>query len=155
MPQTIKKKSNKSSNLLRWVIFTLLLVCFCTMLTSFLSPNKSIEEVPLSEVIARANDENGDIAKITVEGSELKITLKGNDYYTQTSRKDSSGTLYEQGLINQCEGLVGDELSTCVKDHYRANRTGTGGGKQLKLLAIKLMLPVPERKQYVSNPDRR
>lgn len=72
-----------------------------------------VEEVPLSDVIARANDENGNIAKITVEGNDLKITLKGKDRYTQTSRKDASGTLYEQGLIDQCAGLNGEELSTC------------------------------------------
>jgi len=83
------------------------------MMTSFLAPSSTIEEVPLSDVIARANDENGNIAKITVEGSNLKITLKGEDYYTQTSRKDTSGTLYEQGLINHCEGLAGDELTDC------------------------------------------
>lgn len=113
MPQAVKKKPNKTNNLVRWVIFTLLLLCFCAMMTSLLAPNNVIEEVPLSDVIARANDENGNIAKITVEGSNLKITLKGDDYYTQTSRKDTSGTLYEQGLINQCEGLAGDELSDC------------------------------------------
>lgn len=113
MPQATKKKPNKTNNLMRWVIFTLLLVCFCAMLTSFLSPSGTIEEVPLSDVIARANDEDGNIAKITVEGSNLKITLKGEDYYTQTSRKDTSGTLYEQGLINHCEDLAGDELADC------------------------------------------
>ena len=82
-------------------------------MTSLLAPSGAIEEVPLSDVIARANDENGNIAKITVEGSNLKITLRGEDYYTQVSRKDTSGTLYEQGLINQCEGLAGDELTNC------------------------------------------
>lgn len=117
MSQTAQKKPNKSNNMLRWVIFTLLLLCFCAMMTSLLAPGSAIEEVPLSDVIARANDEDGDIAKITVEGSNLKITLKGDDYYTQTSRKDTSGTLYEQGLINHCEGLAGDELATCQEKY--------------------------------------
>ncbi len=54
-----------------------------------MTPDGPIEEVPLSSVIARANDENGDIAKITVEGSNLKITLKGKDRYTPDLEKRS------------------------------------------------------------------
>ncbi len=113
MPQTIKKKPAKGNNLLRWIAFTFLLVLFCTFFASMMTPEANIENVPISDVIARANDPNGNIAKITVEGNNLKITLKGKDYYTQTSRKDGSGTLYDQGLLDYCAGLEGDELSSC------------------------------------------
>lgn len=114
MPQTTKKKpQQKSSNILRWFSFIFLLVIFCGMLATILTPTQTIEEVPLSDVIARANDENGDIAKITLEGNTLKITKKGEDRYSQTSRKDASGTLYEQGLIDHCVGKDGDELASC------------------------------------------
>lgn len=113
MPQTVKKKPTKNSNLLRWLVFTILLILCCGAIASLSAPESMVEEVPLSDVIARANDENGNIAKITIEGNDLKITLKGKDRYTQTSRKDASGTLYEQGLIDQCAGLNGEELSTC------------------------------------------
>lgn len=113
MPQAVKKQPNKSSNPLRWFAFTVLLIICCGMLATLVTPEGQVEEVPLSDVLARANDENGDITKITVQGDELKITLKGKDRYTQTSRKDSSGTLYEQGLIDQCTSLNGDELTTC------------------------------------------
>lgn len=114
MPQATKKKpQQKGSNILRWFSFIFLLVLFCGMLATLLTPSQTIEEVPLSNVIARANDENGDIAKITLEGSTLKITKKGEDRYSQTSRKDSSGTLYEQGLIDHCAGKNGDELTEC------------------------------------------
>ena len=43
----------------------------------------------------------------------MNITLKDKDYPTEHSRKDSSGTLYEQGLKNNCEKLSGDELKKC------------------------------------------
>jgi cell division protease FtsH len=79
--------------------------------------NANIEEVALSDVIARANDENGDIKKITVSGSDLLITLKDKDQPTQHSRKDASGTLYEQGLLNNCEGMTGDELKACSEKY--------------------------------------
>lgn len=113
MPQTIKKKPTQSSNLFRWLAFTIILLLCCGAIASMTAPQSSIEEVPLSSVLARANDENGNIAKITVEGNNLQITLKGEERYTQVSRKDPSGTLYEQGLIDQCAGLNGEELSTC------------------------------------------
>lgn len=113
MPQAVKKKPAKSSNLFRWLVFTFLLILCCGAIASLTAPQSNIEEVPLSDVIARANTENGNIAKITVEGNSLKITLKGKDHYTQISRKDGSGTLYEQGLIDQCLGLNGEDLSSC------------------------------------------
>ena len=77
------------------------------------NPRPHMDEVPLSDVIARANSENGDIAKITVSGTTLEITLKNQDQPTQTSRKDASGTLYDQGLVNKCEGLAGADLEAC------------------------------------------
>lgn len=113
MPQTTKKKSSKPNNTMRWFAFLLLVLACIGIFASVMSPQGKIDEVPLSDVIARANDENGNIEKITVEGSNLKITLKGEDHYTQISRKDSSGTLYEQGLIDQCSELNGDELTAC------------------------------------------
>ncbi len=114
MPQTAKKKpAQKNSNFFRWIMFTFLLFLCCAGIASLLTPGTQIEEVPLSDVISRANDENGNIDKITVEGSNLKITLKGEKQYTQISRKDTAGTLYEQGLIDQCASLNGEELTSC------------------------------------------
>ena len=113
-----QKKSNQNkSNNIRRVLFFFVLLITCLALVSFLTPNSKIEDVPLSEVITRANDENGNIKKITVSGSELLITLKDKDQPTQKSRKDSSGTLYEQGLINYCEGKNGDELKSCQEKY--------------------------------------
>ncbi|MBP3899485.1 ATP-dependent zinc metalloprotease FtsH [Candidatus Saccharibacteria bacterium] len=89
----------------------------CLALVPMLTPTIKTEEVPLSDVIARANDENGDIEKITVSGSELKITLKGKDQPTQISRKDASGTLYDQGLVNHCDGKSGEELTKCQEKY--------------------------------------
>ena len=117
MPQTAKKPQPKSSNLFRWIAFIFLLFIFCGLIATLVSPQTTIDEVPLSDVIARANDENGNIAKITVLGNDLRITLKGEDRVSQVSRKDPSGTLYEQGLIDQCANLNGDELTECQKKY--------------------------------------
>ncbi|MBR0431345.1 ATP-dependent zinc metalloprotease FtsH [Candidatus Saccharibacteria bacterium] len=74
-------------------------------------------EVPISEVIQRANDPEGNIAKITVIGNNLEITLKDKDQPTETSRKDGSGTLYDQGLVNYCDGMEGEELIKCQETY--------------------------------------
>ncbi len=102
------------SNMVRSALFTVVLVCLSAMLiVNWTNNGPKKVEVPFSEVVKRANDANGDIAKITVTGDTLDITLKGKDQPTETSRKDSSGTLYEQGIINHCEDLEGDELKKC------------------------------------------
>lgn len=115
MPQQAKNQpaQSKGSNIFRWFGFIIILMLVSMVIVNVTAPREAIEEVALSDVIARANDENGDIKKITVQGNELKITLKGKDYATQKSRKDGSGTLYEQGLLNQCAELEGDQLSEC------------------------------------------
>ena len=115
--KTSSGKSTKS-NAIRSVIFTALSILFIVYcLNLFSSHNLKIKEVPLSDVIARANDENGNIKKITVSGSELEITLKDKDIPTEVSRKDASGTLYEQGLINHCANKSGEDLKKC-QEHY-------------------------------------
>ncbi|MBQ3261189.1 ATP-dependent zinc metalloprotease FtsH [Candidatus Saccharibacteria bacterium] len=117
-----KKPSAKTSNYLRTFIFLFLVVLLCSALFNSLSgSSRTLETVPLSSVISRANDPNGDISKITVSGNDLTITLKGKDYPTEKSRKDASGTLYDQGLVDYCAKLessadvaISDaELSAC------------------------------------------
>lgn len=112
------KNSNNNmanrSNMIRSALFTVILICLAAMLImNWTTKGPTKVEVPFSEVVTRANDPNGDIAKITVMGDSLDITLKGKDQPTETSRKDSSGTLYEQGIVNHCEDLEGDELKKC------------------------------------------
>ena len=115
--KTSSGKSTKS-NTIRSAIFTILSILFIVYcLNLFSSHNLKVKEVPLSDVIARANDENGNIKKITVSGSELEITLKDKDIPTEVSRKDASGTLYEQGLINHCANKSGEDLKKC-QEHY-------------------------------------
>jgi len=115
--KTSSGKSTKSNTIrsIFFTIFSILFIVYC--LNLFSSHNLKIKEVPLSDVIARANDENGNIKKITVSGSELEITLKDKDIPTEISRKDASGTLYEQGLINHCANKSGEDLKKC-QEHY-------------------------------------
>lgn len=113
-----KKSAKDVSNNVRSVLFAFILICFGALLIANLSDsNANKDEVAISDVIRRANDPHGDISKITVTGNTLDITLKGEKEPTQTSRKDNAGTLYDQGLVNHCEDLKGDELKAC-EDKY-------------------------------------
>ena len=111
MPE--KAKPDKS-NSIRGVFFTILMLLFCSFLVMRLfSGTVEITEVPISDVITRANDPNGNIKKITITGDTLEITLKDNDQPTETSRKDSAGTLYDLGLVNYCANLEGEAKAAC------------------------------------------
>ena len=113
-------QNNNKSNAVRSLLFTVILVCLVAMLIANVTRNGNgaqMTEVAISEVIQRANDPNGNIAKITVTGETLEITLKGEDKATETSRKDAAGTLYEQGLVNHCDGLEGEELTNCESQY--------------------------------------
>ena len=111
-------KNINPSNAVRSFLFMVILVCLGAFLIMNLNQNNAqMTEVPISEVIRRANDANGDIAKITVTGNELEITLKGKERPTEKSRKDGSGTLYDQGLVNHCEDMEGESLIECEKKY--------------------------------------
>lgn len=109
---------NNYSNAVRSIIFTIVLICFAAFLITNMNYGAVQKtDVPISEVIQRANDPEGNIEKITVIGNSLDITLRGEKQPTQTSRKDGAGTLYDQGLVNYCEDYEGDELVECQKKY--------------------------------------
>ena len=116
-PKVNLTKKNKS-NTFRSIISTLLSIIFIAYcINLYGNHNIKMKEVPLSDVISRANDEHGNIKRITVSGNELEITLKDKDIPTETSRKDPSGTLYDQGLINRCADKAGDDLKKCQEKY--------------------------------------
>ena len=123
MPENIKKSPGKpgnmsKSNMIRSVLFTFLLLCLAMFFVTNLNyGSQKKTEVPISEVIQRANSEDGNIAKIIVTGNNLDIVLKGETEATEYSRKDGAGTLYDQGLTKKCEGLEEAELTECEKKY--------------------------------------
>lgn len=119
MPEKTVKPGGRTnnankSNTVRTVVFMFLMICLAMLfITNFNYGQPKKTEVAISDVISRANDSEGNIAKIEVTGNTLDITLKGEDKATETSRKDGAGTLYDQGLKDHCEGKEGNELSKC------------------------------------------
>ncbi len=129
---TGKPGNSNHSNTIRSITFTFIIACLVMLIIANWNYGSSVSktEVPISDVIQRANSKDGNIAKITVSGDTLDITLKGKDQPTETSRKDSSGTLYDQGLVNYCEDLSGTELEKCNSDYpiieYKEDFNGWG-----------------------------
>ena len=120
-PKPAKKTSGgKTSNFIRTLIFFAFIVLLCSALINSLGGNgsRNLETVPISSVISRANDPEGNISKITVEGDSLKITLKGNETPTEESVKDPAGTLYDQGLVDYCSAIEEPEEKTACKQTY-------------------------------------
>ncbi len=111
-------RGGRSNTIRGALFFFIMLMCAMMLVSNMNNGNQAVKtEVPISEVIQRANDPNGNIAKISVSGETLEITLKGKDEPTETSRKDPSGTLYDQGLVNYCDGLAGEDLTECQKTY--------------------------------------
>jgi cell division protease FtsH len=86
----------KPNNVLRLSLFWAILVIGVLAAIAIATPHDTLKSVPLSQVIQDAN--NGDIAKIDVQGDNLTVTPKGSDTPTEKSIKDSVGTLEQQGL---------------------------------------------------------
>lgn len=86
----------KPSTIIRLTLFWAIVVFGALIVYALTSPGQSLKDVALSDVINRANA--GEISKIEMQGDSLSITPKGSDKPTERSTKDSSGTLYDQGL---------------------------------------------------------
>ena len=113
--------ADKSNNI-RTLIFVCLIAVLVTALMINMNNNGGMHktEVPISEVIAQANNPDGGIEKITVSGDTVDVTLKGESQPTETSRKDGSGTLYDMGLKTLdefCEGVAESELEKCQEKY--------------------------------------
>ena len=91
----MNKKPSKATNALRLGLFWAIVVVGVLAFWAINSPQANLKEVPLSDVVNRAN--NGKIAKIEIQGNELTVTPKGQSKPTERSLKEN-GTIYTQGL---------------------------------------------------------
>jgi ATP-dependent zinc metalloprotease ftsH 1 len=91
----MNKKPSKATNALRLGLFWAIVVLGVLAFWAINSPQANLKEVPLSDVVNRAN--NGKIAKIEIQGNELTVTPKGQPKPTERSLKEN-GTIYTQGL---------------------------------------------------------
>ncbi len=79
--------------------FVALLILIGLIIFASLSQPTTLKEVPFSQVISQANA--GNIKEITIQGNTLKVTKKGESQASEKSYKDSSASIYQQGLTNK------------------------------------------------------
>lgn len=96
MASTAPSPKKKPSTILRITLFWAVIVFGALIVYALTGNHENLKQVPISDVITQAN--KGEITKIVVEGNQLTVTPKGSDKATQTSVKDSSSSLQEQGL---------------------------------------------------------
>lgn len=99
--QPPKKKMN---NLVRLSLFWAILVFIVLGVVAIISPRDDLKEVPISQVIKEANA--GETAKLQIQGNDVTITPKGQDKPTERSVKESSSSIYEQGLKQDSKAEV-------------------------------------------------
>ncbi|MBC7943084.1 ATP-dependent zinc metalloprotease FtsH [Candidatus Saccharibacteria bacterium] len=88
--------NKKPNNLIRLSLFWAILVFGILAVVAVTSPRESLKEVSINSVTNRANA--GEIAKIDIQGTEVKVTPKGQSEPTERSTKESTSSIYEQGL---------------------------------------------------------
>lgn len=90
------RQPKKMNNFLRLSLFWAIIIFAGLTAMALLNGQNNLKEVPISEVIQRAND--GKISRIEIQGNEVKVTPKGEDEPTQRSVKEGGSSIYEQGL---------------------------------------------------------
>jgi len=77
--------------------FIALLILFGLIIFASLGNQTKLEEVPLTQVINEANE--GKLKRLTIRGNEeIEVTRKDQDKPTQRTFKESTSSIYEQGL---------------------------------------------------------
>lgn len=98
-------KNTKKQNRFKNIGFFAFLALIGLIFIASMNQEPELESVALSEVVQRANQ--GEISRIEISGNELTITERDQEEPTLTSVKED-GTIYEQGLEPNIEGLVVD-----------------------------------------------
>ncbi len=88
--------NKKPGNFVRLGLFWAIIVFGILAVVALVSPQDNLKSVPISDVINSAN--NGQIAKLEVEGDNVKVTPKGSDNPTEKSVKETGVSLQDQGL---------------------------------------------------------
>ena len=89
---------------LKNVGFLVLVILIGLLFFAAYGQQNELPEIPFSEVVKEANE--GDIKRITVEGSDLEITRQGEEEPSARSRQQTGSSIYEQGLENRDVELV-------------------------------------------------
>ena len=94
--QPKKPAQKKKSNMIRTIIFWCVIAIAIIFASTFLSGEAKLEEKPFSELTVAVNE--GQVSKIVERGTELQITMVGEEKPTMRSRIPTGGSASEQGI---------------------------------------------------------
>lgn len=94
-PVMNKKGGKKPGNVIRLTLFWAIIIFGALAAVAFFSPRSTLKEVPISDVIRRANA--GEVTRLEIQADDVKVTPKGSDKATEKSVKQNS-SIQEQGL---------------------------------------------------------
>lgn len=89
-------KNKKPSNIIRLTLFWAIIIFVGLVSIALLTPHDDLKEVPISEVIKKAN--SGQISLLEIQGDSIMVTPKGSEKATQKSTKQSGSSIQDQGL---------------------------------------------------------
>lgn len=97
MAVKMPKKNGKNGikQVARFGLFWAIIIFVALIFYAVLFPAADLKEAALSDVVRRANE--GKIAKLEIQGNDIKVTAKDQNKPTERSVKES-GSIYEQGL---------------------------------------------------------
>lgn len=106
MPKRSKKPLKKPSisNAARLTLFWAVIVFIALIASALLTPHKDLKTVAISSAIDASN--HGKVAKLEIQGNDVKITKKGQSKPTEKSIKEGSSSIYEQGLKHGATKVV-------------------------------------------------
>ena len=91
----VKRPKGKLSNTIRLSLFWAILVLATLAVWAVALPHSALKDVPVTDVVRRANA--GEIAKLDIQGNDVKVTPKGQKEPTEHTIKEE-GSIYDQGL---------------------------------------------------------
>ena len=97
MAVKMPKKNGKNGikQVARFGLFWAIIIFVALIFYAVLFPAANLKEAALSDVVRRANESK--IAKLEIQGNDIKVTAKDQNKPTERSVKES-GSIYEQGL---------------------------------------------------------
>ncbi len=97
MAVKMPKKNGKNGikQVARFGLFWAIIIFVALIFYAVLFPAANLKEAALSDVVRRANE--GKIARLEIQGNDIKVTGKDQNKPTERSVKES-GSIYEQGL---------------------------------------------------------
>lgn len=96
MAVQLPNMKKKPSDIIRMTLFWAIVIFGVLVAFSLLSPREGLKQVPISDVIKRAND--GQISKIVIQGNDVTVTPKGSKSATEKSFKQGDSSIQDQGL---------------------------------------------------------